>query len=259
MAAVDCAYSTIGSGPPLLMIHGIGARRATWNGLIERLKGSFTCIAYDLRGHGESPLPDTPITLDDLVEDLEALRQRLDIAKMHVIGHSLGGMIGPAYARAHPNRVHTLGLLSTAAGRSEEDRAKLAAVIGAMEREGITMVLDRLIERWFTDAFIAARPDAIQARIKQVVDTPAEVFLNVFRIYAQTEMAPWLHELPHPALVVTGELDAGCSPTLNRAIADELPNAELAILDGLKHAILIEAPERVSRPVKEFLLRHPIN
>ena len=106
------------------------------------------------------------------------------------------------------------------------------------------------------DDFIAARPEAIAARIRQVVDTPEEVFLSVFDIYAGAEMAPWLHEVTCPCLVLTGELDGGCNPRLNRFIAGELPDSELVILKGLKHAILIEAPERVLGPVREFLLRH---
>ena len=59
-----------------------------------------------------------------------------------------------------------------------------------------------------------------------------------------------------PCLVLTGELDGGCSPRLNRQIADALPNSELVILDGLKHAILIEAPDKVSPPIDRFLKAH---
>ncbi|MDJ0611710.1 MAG: alpha/beta hydrolase [Kiloniellales bacterium] len=257
MTAVDCAYSVEGEGPALFMVHGIGSRRGAWRPLAGILGRHFTCIGYDLRGHGDSPAPAPPYTLDDLVADLEALRERLGVERAHVIGHSLGGMIGPAYARAHPERVLSLGLLSTAAGRTDEDRAKVRAVIAAMEEKGIRQVLDTLVERWFTDAFLEARPDAVRARLEQVVETPAEVFLSVFRIYAETEMAPWLHEVAAPALVLTGELDGGCNPRLNRFIAGELPNAELAILPGLKHSILIEAPELVAAAVLEFLQRQP--
>ena len=69
-------------------------------------------------------------------------------------------------------------------------------------------------------------------------------------------MAPWLHEVACPCLVLTGELDGGCNPRLNRLIAETLPDSELVVLDGLKHSILIEAPERVAPPVRDFLLRH---
>ncbi len=102
----------------------------------------------------------------------------------------------------------------------------------------------------------AARPDVIEWRKKQVVETDGDVFLNVFDIYAETEMGPWLHEVTAPSLVLTGELDGGCNPRLNRQIAEALPNSELVILDGLKHAILIEASDRVGPPVKAFLRKH---
>ena len=126
----------------------------------------------------------------------------------------------------------------------------------AMEQKGIPQVLDTLAARWFTDQFMAEHPERIAARKKQVVETDANVFLNVFHIYAETEMAPWLHEVKQPCLVLTGELDGGCNPRLNKQIAAALPNSELVILDGLKHAILIEASERVAPPVKKFLKAH---
>lgn len=254
--AIDCAYTVEGQGPALFLIHGIGARKTGWTKLVEQLKGDFTCISYDLRGHGESPMPEGRFGLEDLVADLEALRARLGIEKAHIAGHSLGGMIGPAYAHRYPERVLSLGLLSTAAFRTEDDSAKVKAVVAAMREKGIPQVLDTLTARWFTDDFAAARPDVIEWRKKQVVDTDGDVFLNVFDIYAETEMSPWLHEVTAPSLVLTGELDGGCNPRLNRQIAEALPNSELVILDGLKHAILIEATDRVVPPMKAFLRKH---
>lgn len=254
--AIDCVHSIEGRGPALFLIHGIGARRTGWTKLVEQLKDHFTCISYDLRGHGESPLPEGRFGLDDLVDDLERLRARLGVERAHFAGHSLGGMIGPAYARRYPDRVISLGLLSTAAFRTEDDSAKVKAVVAAMRERGIGQVLDTLTARWFTDGFAAQRPDVIEWRKQQVMDTPPEVFLNVFDIYAETEMAPWLHEITSPALVLTGELDGGCNPRLNKLIAEAMPRSELVILDGLKHAILIEAPDRVAPPVRQFLLAH---
>lgn len=253
--AIECAFTVEGRGPALFLIHGIGARKTGWSKLIDRLKADFTCIAYDLRGHGSSPLPEGRFGLDALVDDLEALRAGLGIEKAHFAGHSLGGMIGPAYARRYPQHVLSLGLYSTAAFRTPDDSAKVKAVVAAMRDKGIGQVLDTLTARWFTDAFAARRPEIIEWRKRQVMETDPEVFLNVFDIYAETEMAPWLHEVRAPALVLTGELDAGCNPRLNRQIAAALPNAELVILEGLKHAILIEATERVVPPVRAFLER----
>lgn len=255
---IDCEYTMSGEGPPLILIHGIGAARDAWRYIVPRLESTFTCITYDLRGHGESPMPskqDGGFGLDDLVADLEALRARLGIGKAHFAGHSLGGMIGPAYARRHPDRVLTLGLLSTAAGRSEEDRRRLAVVESALVEKGIAEALPTFVDRWFTDSFIAEHADLVERRLRQVIATDAEVFMNVFRIYARTEMGPWLNEIGAPSLVLTGELDGGCNPRLNRFIADQLPDAELVILEGYKHAILVEAPQQVAGHLQRLATR----
>jgi len=251
---IDCAYSLEGLGPALFLIHGIGARRSTFGKLVEGLKDRFTCISYDLRGHGESPVPKVRFGLDELVDDLEALRSKIGIETAHFAGHSLGGMIGPAYARRFPSRVLSLGLWSTAAFRTQDDSARVKSVVAAMREKGIKAVLDTLTARWFTDAFAAARPDVIDWRKQQVMDTPAEAFLTVFDIYAETEMGPWLKEIAVPAMVLTGELDGGCNPRLNAQIAKAMPNAELVILEGLKHAIFIEGTDRVLPHVRRFLL-----
>ena len=254
MPAIDVSYRVEGSGPALYMVHGIGSRKTTWDELVDGLKDHFTCITYDLRGHGDSPEPPTPYSLDDLVDDLEALRAKLGHEQIHVIGHSLGGMIGPAYARAYPERTLSVGLLSTAAGRSEDDRAKLQALGETMEEKGAIPVLSTFVERWFSDAFIEAYPQVIDARLQQIKDMSEAVFLSVFWIYATTEMAPWLHEIQQPCLVLTGEFDGGCNPRLNQFIYDQLPNSEMVILEGLKHSLMIEATDRVLPHVRQFLL-----
>ena len=89
--------------------------------------------------------------------------------------------------------------------------------------------------------------------MQQVVDTDAQVFLSVFDIYAETEMAPWRHEARAPSLVLTGEFDGGCPPRLNERIAKALPLAQLVVVPMLRHAILLEAPQQVAPHLLGFL------
>ena len=252
-APVDCEYTIEGEGPALFLIHGIGAARDTWRFMTPQLTRHFTVISYDLRGHGESPMPDGEFELEDLVADLEHLRQRCGIEQAHFAGHSLGGMIGPAYARQYPERVHSLGVLSTAAFRTDEDSRKVMAVVEAMEEKGVEQVLQTLVDRWYTDEFIQARPDIIERRLQQVIGTDEQVFLNVFRIYASTEMGPWLHEVATPSLIVTGENDGGCNPRLNKRIHQAMPNSTLTILPKYKHSILLECGEEVAALMIDFI------
>ena len=254
--SVDCNFSVEGSGPPLFLIHGIGAAKDAWRFIVPKLSKHFSVITYDLRGHGKSLVTHKNFNLDELVEDLERVREKTKFNKAHFAGHSLGGMIAPAYAIKFPHRVLSLCLLSTVAGRTKEDSEKVWNVVHAMEKDGIEKTLITLTNRWFTDDFIKNNSDLVQQRLKQVVNTDPKVFLNVFRIYAKTEMAPWLEKITAPSLILTGELDSGCNPRLNRLIAEKLPNSKLVILDNLKHSILLEAPERVAEQVKKFLLNY---
>ena len=254
MSSIDSSYSISGSGPAIIFIHGIGARKSAWDKVIVHLEDHFTCVSYDLRGHGDSPKGNFPYSLEILVEDIEALRLKLNLGKIHIVGHSLGGMIGPRYAKSYPGNVISVSLLSTAAFRTEDDKSKVIAIVESMRQKGIEPILNTLTHRWFTDQFIKDKYDAVEFRLKQVLETDPEVFLEVFRIYAETEMSPWLNQIKQPCLVLTGENDGGCNPRLNKLIDKSLTNSELCILDDYKHSILIEAPDLVGKRVRDFLL-----
>jgi pimeloyl-ACP methyl ester carboxylesterase len=254
MATINSSYTISGTGPAIIFVHGIGARKTTWEKVVCHLESDFTCVRYDLRGHGDSPKGSLPYSLDILVEDLEALRLKLNLNKVHIVGHSLGGMIGPRYAKFFTDNVLSVSLLSTAAFRTKEDKRKVVAIVERMRQEGIEPILNTLTDRWFTDQFIENNYEAVEFRLNQVLGTDSEVFLEVFRIYAETEMSPWLNQIKQPCLVLTGENDGGCNPRLNKLIAESLTHSELCILDKLKHSILIEAPDIVGKRVRDFLL-----
>ncbi len=252
ISAVNCHYSITGSGPPLFLTHGIGAAEDAWRFMLPTLAKYFTVVTYDLRGHGKSPVTHKNFTLDELVLDLEKIREKTKFEKAYFAGHSLGGMIAPAYAVKFPQHTISVGLLSTVAGRSKEDSKKVWSVIHAMEKNGIEKTLSTLTNRWFTDEFIKNKPDLVERRLKQVVDTDPEVFLNVFKIYANTEMFPWLKNISKPCLLLTGENDTGCSPKHNEKMSNEIKDSKLIILPKYKHSFLIEAPDEVTKNLINF-------
>ena len=142
--------------------------------------------------------------------------------------------------------------LETAAGRTKDDKQKVLAVVKSMEDQSISKILPTLIKRWFTDEFIKTSYDIIERRVQQAIKTDPEVFMNVFRIYANTEMSPWLHKIKFPTLVLTGENDSACNPRLNKFIVDQIPNSKLVILSKYKHSLLLEAPEKVTNNIINF-------
>jgi len=162
-------------------------------------------------------------------------------------------MIAPAYAKKFPDKVLSVGMLSTVAGRSEDDSKKVWSVINDMEENGIDKTLQKLTNRWFTDEFIQNYPDLVKKRLDQVIETDPEVFLNVFKIYAKTEMFPWLKNISKPCLLMTGENDGGCTPIHNEKMANEIKNSKLVILPKLKHSFLIEGPDQVADNLISFI------
>ena len=184
----------------------------------------------------------------------EALRAELGLAKAHIAGHSLGGMIGPAYARRFPDQSDRsrcsallLDALKTTVQRSRPCRSYASARHCSRSRNAQRPV----VHPRFPPVDLS-----IAQRMQQAIDCNSEVFLSVFDVYADTEMAPWLAEIRAPALVLTGEFDGGCPPRLNEFIARTMPRAELVVLPGLRHAILLEAPDQIATSLMTFLAKH---
>jgi len=252
--AIDCHYSVQGKGPALFLIHGIGASEDAWRFLLPELLKNFTVITYDLRGHGKSPVTHKDFTFEELILDLERIREINKINKAHFVGHSLGGMIAPAYANKFPEHTLSIGLLSTVAGRSKEDKEKIFSIINEMENNGIEKTLSTLTNRWFTDEFIRKNPHIVEQRLKQVLDTDPEVFLNVFKIYANTEIFSLLKNINKPSILLTGENDLGCSPKHNKIMSNKIKNSKLVILPKVKHSILIEKPDEVVSSLINFII-----
>ena len=121
------------------------------------------------------------------------------------------------------------------------------------DHEGLAPVLPSLINRWFTNEFINSNQEIIDKRLKQIKDMHLKTFLNVFRIYAFTEMDSWLNEIKIPCLVMTGANDFGCNLIINKMIVDALPNSKFEILENLKHAITLEAPNIVGQKIRLFI------
>ena len=244
-----------GEGPPIVLIHGIGASTESWAGLVPLLKGRFACLSYDLRGHGRSEVVPGRYGLDAYVDDLAALMNARGIDACHLAGHSLGGVIAQAFALRFPGRTKSTILVSTAACRTAEEREAILGLARTVEREGAAFIMERAMERWFTPAFRQAHPEVIARRKARVLETDPESFANAFRIYAESELGDRLHRIAAPSLILTGENDVGSNPRIAEAMAERIPDAELEIFPELRHAVLLEAPALVAERIAAFVAK----
>ena len=251
------AYAVDGDGPPLLLIHGVGARLDAWDGIVAALGGRFTTVRLDLRGHGDSSKPPGPYSAALFAKDATALLDHLGIERCHVAGHSLGATVALRLALDAPDRVERLALLSAAAGRTEEERQRVMERLAMVEHGIPGEHFRRSRSRWFSDEFRRANPELLEQYAARNMENDPRAYAAAYRVLATTDLAEEASRVRAPTLVVTGEGDIGSSPRMARLLHARIPGSQLEILPGLRHSILIEAPGTVARLLAGFFAGVP--
>ena len=210
-------------------------------------------MRYDLRGHGESGKPPGPYQLEDFVAGLLALLDEQDIQTTALVGFSFGGLIGPAFALAHPERVSRLAIISAVSGRTPQEQSAASARAVALAEGGATQTIDAALERWFTPAFREANPELIEARKHQAMKNDPVGYAAAYRVFCDSDLAGQLEAIACPTLVMTGEDDPGSNVRMARYMHTSIKGSELDILTGLRHSVLVEAPQTVGCRLRRFL------
>lgn len=240
--------------PVVALIHGLGLTRAVWQWLLPDLH-RFRVLTYDLIGHGETAPPEGDPTLKDLSDQLAGLLDHLQIDKAAIVGFSLGGMVARRFAQDHRDRTTALVVLHSAHKRTEKQQGAILYRVAQAEAEGPEATVDLALQRWYTEAAQANRPDLMDLTRRWVLANRREVYVKLYRILAHgvDEIVAPQPPVTVPTLVLTGDEDTGNGPEMSMAIAEDIPRARLVILKGLRHMALAEDPPAVNRPVTDFL------
>ncbi len=245
-------YVQDGSGPDLVLIHGVGSQHGDWGEVARRLSPHFSILRYDLRGHGTSEAPPGPYMIEDFTADLISLLDETGLKQPHIAGFSLGGLIAQCMALNHPDRVRKLALLGTVAGRTTEERERVEGRLDFIASSHPADYFDQSVSRWFTEAFQDANPDVVAARKAVVTSMDGAAYAAAYYALAMTDFGDRLGEISHTTLVATGEDDIGSNPRMAHLMADRIHNSRLEILPGLRHSILLEAPDLVAGLLTDF-------
>jgi pimeloyl-ACP methyl ester carboxylesterase len=246
-------YVLEGAGPPVVLIHGVGADLGSWDEVAKRLRERWSLLRMDLRGHGRSPLIREEWSIEKFASDIVDTMDAVGWSQAHVVGFSLGGLIAQSIALDHPDRVDRLAILSAVANRTPEERSKVTGRLAEIRKGGIAAIASASRDRWFTAEFAAANPDRIEARMRELCANDLESYLEAYRIFGQTELGPRLGAIRHRTLVLTGENDVGSNTRMARDMHAAIEGSELVILPRLKHSILVEAPDLVAAELDRFL------
>ena len=253
--AGETAWERHGSGPTVVLIHGFGLNRAMWQWQLPALAPHFTVLTYDLLGHGESPPPAGTPSLAMFSRQLLGLMDRCDIDRAALVGFSLGGMIARRAALDHADRLSALAILNSPHDRSPAEREAVRLRVRQTEAQGPSANVKPALERWFTPAFRAEAPETIALVRAWIAGNDPALYPRIYRVLAEgdAELVQGLERIACPTLVMTGEDDPGNTPAMARTMAGRIPGARLAILPGLRHMALAEAPQAVNAPLRAFL------
>ena len=248
-------YRIDGSGPePLVCIHGVGSYLEAWSGVVERLKDRFTILTFDLRGHGRSSRVKGRYEIDDFVNETLALADHAGFASFNLAGFSLGGLIAQRLALTHQLRLRSLVLLSTAAGRTFEEREQVLGRLAALRLGTPAAHYEASLSRWLTEKFQQTHPQVIASLRARDAENDRDCYASAYRVLAETDFGGFLDQIRCPTLIATGEEDLGSSPRMAVYMHERIPGSRLAILPGLRHSILIEAPDVVATLMRDFLV-----
>lgn len=251
---MELSHLIDGAGANTLVLgNSLGTTPAMWDGLIEELARERQVVRYDHRGHGRSPVPPGPYTIDDIAGDVIELLDRLGLERVSYLGVSLGGMVGMWLAAHAPERIDRLILCCTSPHMPPASRwhERAAAVRAA---DSVAAVADSVVQRWLTPAYAQAHPGVFQALREMLATNPPEGYACCCEAIGAMDLRPSLGTIRAPTLVIGADQDlATPAEAHGRVAADRIPGSRFVLVEGAAHIAPVEQPEAMLALVADHL------
>jgi 3-oxoadipate enol-lactonase len=248
-APIDLNYQLDGppNAPVLVLSHSLGLSTVMWEPIMPRLTERFRVLRYDHRGHGASPAAAAPYEIADFGRDFVRLLDRIQIERVSFCGLSLGGMVGQWLGAHAPERLERLVLCCTAPRMLKPE--DFIARAEAVRARGMAPIAEQAINRWFTPTFIARHPEALVPLRNVLLANNVEGYAATCEAIASMDQRADLPGIKAPTLVLAGSADLVTPPEQARAMAEQIPGAELVILEGAPHIACVEQPDAFANQV----------
>lgn len=253
---VEIYYDVKGSGPPLMLVAGFAADSAFWAPSFAALAARHQVIVLDDRGCGRTAPLDAPTSIALMADDCMALAAHLNLRKVSLVGHSMGGMIVQECAIRYPEAVDRVVLAATAPFVTPRDNALFStwsALFAAVDRAlwFRNLFFWVLSPRFFADGKTFAALVQLAATYPYQ-QTPVAI-ANQVQAMAGFDVRNRLSSLRSRTLVLAGTEDLVFPIAANAAFAKSIPHATFRAIEGAAHSFPTESPEELTRPVLEFL------
>lgn len=233
----------------LVCLHGFPFDHTIWEPLAPLLQDQVRLILPDLRGFGGSPVTDDVYSMRMLAEDVVHLLDRLEIEKVILVGHSMGGYVALAFAQAYPGRLAGLALLATqAAADSPERRQTRYKTAEAVVRKGARVVASDMVSKLtpraellkpIRDLILRANPTAISGALKGMAERP--------------DLTGALQNICVPAVVMVGADDQLLNKDRVETMAQMLPKSWLVEIPHAGHMLMMEDPQAVAAHLRQLI------
>lgn len=241
----------------IIFVHGFPYDHTMWHFQIQVLQENYFCVAYDVRGLGESIVGDGQYTMEFFVDDLFHIIKELGLNKPILCGLSMGGYIA---LRAVEKNLEVFSSLILCDTRSETDdnngKLKRSAAINQINTEELSKFTDPFV----TNCFAEEAPVEQEQLFNSVLDkcrkqNPTGVKGCLIALLSRTDTTSFLPQIDIPTLVICGSFDKLTPPIVMRELAEKIPNSEFAIIPRAGHMAPLEKPNSVNELIVGFLNR----
>ena len=234
---------------PIVFIHGVGLNHKIWEPQINVFKNTF--LAYDILGHGKTPLNKENLSFDDFSNQLINLIDELNIKRIHLVGFSIGSLIARNFASKYSDRLETLILLCSIFKRTEKqqqivkDRFELAKKSKSLSKQAL--------KRWFTDEYIEKNPSTYKKISSILEQNSMENFLKIYELFVNHKDDEQFEKIKTKTLIMTGEGDIGSTPKMSINLGKVISNSNVKIISKGKHLCSIECADDVNMAIKKHI------
>jgi 3-oxoadipate enol-lactonase len=239
----------------IIFIHGFPYDHMMWKEQIKEFSQNYFCVAYDIRGLGQSSAGNGQFTMELFVDDLEAIINELKVDKPILCGLSMGGYISLRALERFPEKFSAAILCDTRSeADNDEGKLKRAAGIKRINTEGLAPFAKEFITNCFGDHFKKNK----KTELDKIIDNsskfdPAGVKGCLLAMLGRTDTTESLEKIKIRTLLICGEQDALTPPVVMKEMLKKINNAEYVEIKKAGHMTPIENPEEVNSALRKFL------
>jgi 3-oxoadipate enol-lactonase len=254
---MDLAYADEGPGPVVVLLHGFPLSKAMWEEQLSGIGSIYRVIAPDLRGFGESSVPEGVYTMDAMADDVVELLETLEIMGPVVVGGlSMGGYVALSLVARYPTRVKALILMDTRAGADTPEAAqgREATAKTVLAADSAAPVVEAMLPRIFCKMTLEQRPERVEPMKAVMEQTAPQGIAGALRgMASRPDRRGDLRKIAVPTLVMVGEEDILTPPAESQAMAEAIPNARLEVIPQAGHMAPYENPAAANAAILRFL------